>query len=68
MRRGEERERYGNEDMLQRGGRKRVEERISHGYKGMLRSSKVKRERKARERVKNKILCLQRRAGDLKSI
>lgn len=31
---------------MQRGGRKRVGERISHGYKGMLRSSKVKRERK----------------------
>lgn len=36
--------------MLQREGRKRAGERISHGYKGMLRSSKVK----AREREEKK--------------
>lgn len=57
MRRGQERERYGNEDMLQRRWRKRVGERISHGYKSMLRSSKVKRERK---RERGKKYCLYR--------
>lgn len=46
MRTREERERYENEDMLQRGGRKRLGDRISHGYRGMLRSSKVKGEKK----------------------